>query len=46
MLFMGQDTSLEDTFIKVILKKAVDWIELESNQSQFSNPSTGLGTAA
>ena len=33
------------TSINVTLKKAVDRVELESSQSQVSNPSSGLGTA-
>jgi hypothetical protein len=55
MLFMGQDTrngrglspvlAMEDKFINVTLKKAVDRVELEPSQSLVSNPSTGLGTA-
>ena len=36
--------ALEDKFINVTLKKTVDWVELNIEQSQVSNPSTGAGT--
>jgi len=36
--------ALEDKFINVTLKKTVDWVELNIDQSQVSNPSTGAGT--
>ena len=33
--------ALEDKIINVTLKKTVDWVELEIERSQVSNPSTG-----
>ena len=38
--------ALEDKFINVTLKKTVDWVELNIDQSQVSNPATGAGTGA